>query len=213
MSLNSFISEVKTKGLARTNRYEVYLPAALGGSTDLQTARVFCDAIQIPGLNIATTQQRIYGEQRELPYERMVDPLNMSFYVDSEMRVKKMFDMWINSVINPLTKVTNYYNNYVHDITINVLPVDENSPSYSVTLREAYPKSVSPIQMDAASREVMKVNVTLMYKYFVVEGLDVGSATSAVQNTMAAITIGRQDPESILTSAGYGPTALDMFNE
>lgn len=204
MSLNSFISEVKSKGIARTNRFEVYLPNILGGSADLQTARLFCDAVQLPGLNIATNQQRIYGEQREFPYERMVDPLNLSFYVDTEMRVKKMFDTWINKVINPNSKITNYYRNYVQDVTIKVVSVDDYTKPYTVTLYEAYPKSVSPIQLDAASRDVMKVNVTLMYKYFVIQELSVGGGVaSAVQNTAPAIAIAKQDPQSITTGTGY----------
>lgn len=214
MSLDAFKSQIKTKGLARLNRYEVILPPTLTSSSDdMQMASVFCDAVQLPGLNIATTQQRIYGEQRELPYERMVDPLNLSFYVDTDMRVKMMFDSWINKVINPNSKVTSYYNDYVQDITIKVVSVDDLTKPYSVTLREAYPKSVSPIQMDATSRDVMKLNVTLMYKYFIINELNGAEGQSAVQNTPAAISIAKQDPLNVTTGTGYTPTVSQMFKD
>jgi hypothetical protein len=35
-----------------------------------------------------------------------------------------------------------------------------------ISLYEAYPKTVSAIQLDYANRDVMKIQVTMMYKYW-----------------------------------------------
>ena len=50
-------------------------------------------------------------------------------------------------------------------MTINVEDLNDES-RYSVTAFEVYPKTVSPIQMDYASKDVMKIQVSMQYKYW-----------------------------------------------
>lgn len=211
MTINSFISEVKTRGLARTNRYSVEIPFPTGGNEGSRLASLFCDAAQLPGINIATTQQRIYGENRDFPYERSYDPLNLSFYVDTEMQTKLLFDNWINLVINPNSKVTQYYRSYVRDIKIRVLDISETSPKYTISLYECYPKTVSPIQMDASSKDVMKINVSLQYKYFTVDETKPAADVSSVGGSFYATGTARQDPQTVNTNTGYLPTLSQLF--
>ena len=52
------------------------------------------------------------GEFREVPYEKLYEPINMTFYVDNDMQVKKLFDEWMSLISDPSTRTYNYYNNY-----------------------------------------------------------------------------------------------------
>lgn len=213
MTINSFISQVKSRGLARTNRYSVEIPFPTSNPDQNRLASLFCDAAQLPGVNVATNQQRITGEQRDFPYERMYDPLNLSFYVDTDMQVKLLFDNWINKVLDPNTKILGFYKDYVRDIKIRVLDVSEMKPKYTINLYEVYPKAVSPIQMDAAAKDVMKVNVTLQYKYFTIEEAQTSTTTSSVGGSSYASGMAGQDPQSITTGTGYTPTLTQMFKD
>lgn len=164
--IKEFVSQVKSGGLARSNRYAVIMTLPFVFNSDItKKALMFCDQIQLPGTNFSTTQNRSFGEFRETPYEKLYEHINMSFYVDKDMLIKDMFDKWQSSIYNPQTRVFNYYNNYVTDITIEVQD-NKDAPHYYVTLHECYPKSVGAVQLDYASKDVMKLSVSIAYKWF-----------------------------------------------
>ena len=172
-----FLGEVKNRGLARTNRYDVVIPLPVITSNDTsRVANLFCDAVSLPGMSVSTQPQRFYGEVREMPYERTFEPVTMSFYVDSGFEVKTAFDEWINLIVDPTTRAMGYYNDYVRPVEIFVRNVDDSAP-YKITLHEAYPKSINTIQLDTASRDIMKVTLTMQYKYWT-------SATTQLENYM-----------------------------
>lgn len=159
--LNDFVAQIKSTGLMRTARYSVIIP-----DTDKGTLlALYCDQVQLPGLNYSTSANISYGESREIPYTRMFDNLNMSFYVDNDMRIKKFFDSWLYSVQNPFDRTFNYYNDYVKNIQIIVEDL-ENKEKYSIMLKECYPKTIGTIQLDYASKDIMKLSVTMAYKYW-----------------------------------------------
>jgi len=168
MALDNFISQIKSGGLARTNRFTVQfeLPPTVRkskGSNNLRKILLFCDSAQLPGINLSTTQSRIFGEFREMPYERLFDPVSLSFYVDSEMLVKVLLDDWINSIQDTYTRDFNYYKDYTTSMVINVYDV-ANNLSYACVLDEAYPKVMSSVSLDYASREMMKLPITIQYR-------------------------------------------------
>jgi hypothetical protein len=169
--LNNFISKVKLDGLARNNRFLVCIspnsPWQQGPTTWLQDALLLCDQVQLPGTNFNTADLRTYGEIRKTPYERLYDDVNMSFYVDTSMTVKLLFDNWMMAIQDPGTRNFNYYDQYISNITIEVQDL-KNQSRYAVQLREAYPKSIGAIQLDQSNKDVMKLSVNFAYKYYVV---------------------------------------------
>lgn len=165
--LDKFISEVKSQGLAKSNRYLVRFSPPLYGldSNVPRTLSLFCDQVQLPGMNFSTAQNRVYGEFREVPYEKLFDNLNMSFYVDKNMYVKRVFDNWMEAIQNPETRSFNYYKNYTTGMDIEVHDMMDRI-TYVVSLFECYPKTIGPIQLDYSSKDVMKMTVTMQYKYW-----------------------------------------------
>lgn len=165
--IQDFISQIKTRGLARTNRYEVKIPfPQLDPKNEMQrVASLFCDAINLPGAALSTTPMKTYGEVREMPYEKIYDPVTMSFYVDSGLEIKRAFETWMELIFNTNTRAIGYYNNYVRNVDIYVKNVDGTTP-YKITLHEAYPKAINSVQLDTNGREVMKMTLTMQYKYW-----------------------------------------------
>jgi hypothetical protein len=164
--LKDFISQIKKGALARNNRYAVLFttPEKINPA-DLRTVLLFCDQIQLPGVNYSTVQNRTFGEFRETPYEKLYDNLSMSFYVDNEMKVKSLFDDWIGIIQDPEKRTFSYYNDYTSKMTIEVQDL-QNNTRYEMTLWECYPKNIGSIQMDYANKEYMKMQVTMQYKYW-----------------------------------------------
>lgn len=164
--INQFIAQVKAGAMAKTNRFAVaFTPPAGVSASNLQNILLFCDSVQIPGVNYSTIQNRTFGEFREVPYEKLFDAINMTFYVDADMKVKTLFDNWINAVQNPNTRTFNYYAGYICDMHIEVQDIND-STRYEVHLYECYPKTIASVQLDQSSKEPMKLSVTIQYKYW-----------------------------------------------
>jgi hypothetical protein len=168
--LNDFISSVAGEGLMRTSRFAVRfnLPNAMPAgnyTSSLRKILLYCDNVNLPGINLETSQAKTFGEFREVPFNKLFDNINMGFYVDNAMTVKLLFDNWMGAVQNPNTRNFNYYNDYITDIAIDVFDVANNN-RYTVTLYQCYPKAINPVQMDYAGREVMRMSVSMNYKYW-----------------------------------------------
>lgn len=176
--LEAFKAEMQ-KGLARPNRFFVVLP---GNAPDNRIIGMFCENAQLPGSNILTTPSRVFGEIREMPYERAYDPINLSFYVDSDFKVKEYFDKWLEEIFDPVTRSGNYYEKYAKNIEIWVHNVEDNR-TYAVVLKEAYPKSVSAVSLDYGSKDIMKLQVTMQYKYW----RSVAGISAASESALAGI--------------------------
>lgn len=186
MNISDFVGQI-SNGLARSNRFIVNLtpPSAIAqnmfnGSTGtqnsidmrtgsdyskLQRILLLCDSAQLPGITLNTAQIRTFGEIREIPFEQNYEPITLTFYVDAEMNVKKLFDMWMMSTQIKDTRKFNYYDSYTTKMSVYVQDMEENN-RYIVDLYEAYPKTVSAVQVDYANRDIMKLSVTMMYKYW-----------------------------------------------
>jgi len=167
-SLNEFISSIKSHGVMPLNRYDVILgipSSIIGFKGDLQTILMHCERVTLPNMNISCQRNIIYGEAREMPYDRLFGPVNMTFLVDGYMESKKFFDQWIHSIQDPGTRQFNFYKNYITDMEIKVYDKSDTE-QYSVKLYECYPKDIGQIQLDNSSKDVMTFDVTMNYRYW-----------------------------------------------
>jgi hypothetical protein len=168
MNISDFVTQIGKGGLARSNRYsvEMVLPSTTYSDNDYRKMLLLCESVQLPGLNLNTAQIRSYGEIREMPYEMNYDPVTFTFYVDGDMIIKGIFDQWIQSIQIGNTRNFNYYKDYISD-TVNIMVEDlTDDVKYIVTLYEVYPKTVTPVQMGYDQKDIMKLSVTLNYKYW-----------------------------------------------
>jgi len=160
-----FIAEIKTQGLARMNRFTVQLTPPNADQSIVRKTLLFCEKASLPGINYATTQNRSFGEFREIPYEKLFDTCQMTFHVDRHMTVRKIFDDWMAYIQNPVNRSFNWYSNYITDVKIQVQDLEDKT-HYEVTLYEAYPKAVASIGLDAEGKDTMRLDVTFQYKYW-----------------------------------------------
>lgn len=169
-SLSEFIQNVKKDGLSKSNRYLVNFSAPKSvimlNPSNIRTYWMFCDQIELPGITYATKGIRTFGEVRETPYDKASKEIMLSFYIDANLELKAFFDMWGNSIMDVNSRTWNYYDDFVTPtINIAVLNTAEQTV-YTVTLFECYPKSIAPIPIGYANNDVMKLNVSMQYKYW-----------------------------------------------
>jgi hypothetical protein len=135
------------------------------------------------------------------------------------MSVKLLFDNWMGAIQDPVTRTFNYYQDYITDMVIDVYDISDKS-RYQVTLYQCYPKSLNPIQMDYANKDVMKMVVAMNYKYW---------RSTSTTNTSGVDDMGQfsnsQDalnqelgdtvaiPETYFTNFNQFQTRYDSFEE
>ena len=199
MSIDNFIAEVREgAGLAKSNRYMVVIDVPRGPSANnfgrsssfsglgpginrfgrysqllngQRLVNLYCEATSLPSMNIDTKLNKQYGPGREIPYGHSYTPVNFTFYMDGDYTVKKFFDAWQKTIIDPDTSKTNYYNEYVTSVHILALDAKDSVDAggtlrakYQCTLIEAYPKTVAEVAFSASSSEVARLQVSMQFR-------------------------------------------------
>lgn len=171
-SINNFISRIKNDGLSRENKFEVLItpPRIMRMSTEEFSKILFyCQSASLPGISYMSQPVYTFGEAREVIYNRSFDPVDLEFIVDESMQIKWFFDKWSANIIDPITRMSNYYNDYVATVDISQVDgTDKEQIKYTVRLHEAYIKAIQAIQYNSSSKEVTKLRVTLEYKFWTV---------------------------------------------
>lgn len=166
-SLQEFISRIKENGTAKSNRFLVTINNPAVSEADIgKLTSLYCEQASLPGMTIASQANRTFGEQREIVYDRTFDTINLNFILDKEFKVKSYFDLWMDKIINPKSRLVGYYNNYATTISIKALNT-QDSMMYETTLYEAYPKTIGAITLDSNSKDIARLQVTFAYKYHV----------------------------------------------
>lgn len=172
-TLSSFIAKVKRDGLLTGSRYEVRIPGFNGQSgADLS---LLCNAVQLPGSTIESSDISIFGEKRDTPTGRITyDTVSLSFYVDKNMTVREEFLKWQQQAFNTKSRRAAYYKEYIRDVEILVLDKRENNGSGAkkVILRECWPKVVGSLDLAAGSTDILVLRVTFSYKWSESFGFD-----------------------------------------
>lgn len=177
-ALSEFITKVKTEGLLTGTHYYIRF-----GRENSRDVMMMCDSFNLPGLSNSTTDVRIFGENREVPYMPLYPSLDLSFILDRRMQIKSFFDTWSNQVINQKTRNVGYYNDYTNTDLDLIITDKEGKAIYCVRVYEAYPKAIQDIRFGFDVKDIIRLNVTLAFKYW--EKIDVDE--SGNQNSNAAI--------------------------
>ena len=161
-------------GIAYNDKYMVTLnkPPGFdlpGGIEMRKRLTMLCDTATLPTKSLATFEKSIYGTVKAMPYRMTFTEASMSFIMTDSMREKKYFDNWQNRIIDQKTGNLGFFNDYVCDISIkkfgrNAADATE-TPTYEVTLFDAWPSIVSEIQLShSGGTEAMKLPVTFQFK-------------------------------------------------
>lgn len=170
-SLDRFKARVLGEGLARTNRFEVLITPPLSlptFSSDREKISMFCEVSNFPPLTLNVRQLKIFGPnfQRPISSDYGGDGLSMIFHVDREMRIKSLFDSWIELIVNSVDWTVLYPSDYQTTITIRQLD-EQNNVTYEIELYEAFPRSMNIMELNnSAQSQTHRLNVIFAYRYW-----------------------------------------------
>ena len=173
INLNRFVSTMNARPPAKSSDFEVRIFCPLIGSSEDLTFRA--ENINIPGRNIATTENLDVGPQRKIGYTVMYPEVTITFILSVRYYVKEYFDRWVDEIIGPHRVQENpggnrfnagYYDDYKGTIEIQNF-TRTGQPSYKTKLIEAWPLSIAGVQLDWGSEDYSKLQVTFAYRYYI----------------------------------------------
>lgn len=196
-----FVQHIKENGLARTVNFYVEInlnkawwrppyksPYPTADST--RQISLLCKDAVLPKKLISTIDYspRIGEIYKIANFESFEQVLPLTFYCSSDMREKIFFERWMGMVVDPITRIPNYYDEYAKGNTVKVwvLPktlagimptgdvtANPNSvtreplkqyPIYYVQFNDCYPVNIDQIDLSNESESLMEMDVELSYK-------------------------------------------------
>jgi len=169
--IDKFLTQINSKGIARTNLFEVKLnPPGQVNNADIGAALILrCESVSMPGLNLSTTQDvNIYGPTRDIvDGVTYADEIGMTFIMDKTHEIRKYFQSWMELAYDPHSWNLNYYKDYASG-TVDIYQLnDTHQPTYGVKLWECYPKNFGPIEYSSASaNDIVKITVNFNFRFW-----------------------------------------------
>ena len=208
-------------GIARGNRFAVYIshpsrgmnsllnfnPATLlsnlisgdgvNAGDFIQDPRdmfLLCQTASLPGKRITTTEATHNHNLSKKPYSMMTEEVEMSFLLTNDYYIKKYFDMWQEMIIDSSGDHYKafYKRDYCSDITIQQLSTSNDViPGYTVKLENAYPISLTSVELGNGTDGLLEVSVTWEYDNWrsvgLIDGFEdvLGTLTSIGKDTLS----------------------------
>ena len=188
--VENFIAEVQSRGLSKPNRFEVVLtpPPCVGNNTVLQInsggsagsiktpnadgniarlVSLFAENTQLPQTRINTSRQQLFGPPsfHAQNAEYGGESMGITFLLDREMTVKRFFDVWVDGIVDRVSGVVAYQDEYMcQSLIINQLDEQDNV-MYTARFTDVFPVAVNPVQLDTGmNNQVSKLNVSFNYR-------------------------------------------------
>jgi|PlaIllAssembly_1097288.scaffolds.fasta_scaffold00451_8 hypothetical protein len=162
--IKDFIAAVNKSGTTKPNFFEVMITFPNKDTSQGRMLAFFCNSAQIPSLPLLTATVTENYIPFEAPYGAQYQDVSLEFYLDQTLTVRKLFEMWYQSVYNHKSRTLEYHDLYTGVVTIQSL--DRNlAPTYSVTLSGAYPKNIGQVQFNRNSNDqIATMSVQFAFK-------------------------------------------------
>ena len=164
---------------AKAHNFEVAITSPIYSPYQDGEMRFKCESIEFPGRSAITTDYRLYGTLQKVAYNTIYQDLTMSVLVSSDYNEVEYFNGWFDKVVGshrtnnfeapgPTSSLgfdVNYYDEYKS--FVNILAYDQTGNVVrNCKLLDAYPLIVNPIALNWNSNEIVRLNVTMTYRYW-----------------------------------------------
>jgi len=193
------VTDIKSRllNVALSSQYLLTLsiPAAVRSKVsdlsnlDLDNIALSCSEANLPGSSLAThdVTNDYQGVTEKMAYRRIYDDvLGLTFYVDRNYNVIKLFERWIDYISgitdterfkSPFTNQrVSYPKTYKRDIFLSKFERDHFSDestipkvTFDYTFVQAFPRDITAIPVSYEASQVLKCNVSFSFIRYVVE--------------------------------------------
>lgn len=184
-NVNEATSFFDVRGFAKPAHYQVTVtgPGRIEADPDpIQMPEVEgelrfrTDSVTIPGRGALTTEMHTYGPPQTMAYESQYPPVETTVMLSPDMRERVFFERWQDVAIGFIRSTDEirggfsigYYADYIGTVTIDVFDPASAESIYRLTLREAWPATISGINMNwGDDADVAKLLIGWRYRYYI----------------------------------------------
>ena len=166
--LNNFLSTFHSDdGYAVPNRFEVIITRRGITPEENEKVSLRCESINLPGRNLNTLTNTIYGPSREIvDGVTYAEDITMTFYARSGLEERVYFEEWQALAFDERSWNVKYYEEYIGDVDIYVLD-KQDTRRFGIKLIEAFPKTIGPTDLNQGSNnEIIKTSVNFSFRYW-----------------------------------------------
>ena len=155
---------LRTKLFPRNGRPET--PNDIDQRVWSERLNISLQGVDMPGRGHSTSQRKIHGPLRDMPYESLYEgDISMKFLVSHDYFERNFFERWMDFTVGQNGKYS-YYDDYISEIQIAALDIRDNVV-YEVKLEEAYPKQISAIEFShTTTSELVNFTVNMAYRKY-----------------------------------------------
>ena len=141
---------------------------------------LLCSSATLPGKQILTHDRVVGMERQRTAYGYAVDDVNLSFYTLNDYGTRKYFDEWRKNTLDEEGGTARYKNQYAKDVKIHQLrkPVLNlgtdaglirvnvgigGGSVYTVRLKDAFPTTIVPVELNNEMDGLVLVSVQMSY--------------------------------------------------
>ena len=125
-----------------------------------------CEAAELPGRTLQTTERKIYGPSIKIPYQTQFQDITLTFISTNDFYERKLFEKWLESIMpldtNNLRYPDDSSSRYITKITI--MQYDEFVKQvYAVNLIDAFPIGIAAQQLSWSDDNIHRLSVQFAY--------------------------------------------------
>ena len=144
-----------------------------------RTFRFRCEATELPGRTISTSDDQAYGPTTKYAYETGYQDINLQIIASEDFRERAFFEVWMENVINQSNLrngnksnagLSKYYSQYATG-QVRIFQVSSDRKQLArYTLYNAYPIQISPMNLSWEEQNTyQRFSVTMTYRFHVVD--------------------------------------------
>jgi len=161
MDIDKFKSQFSD--ILRQNRFiiEIFPPEAVRKDINLELVSCMAVSTSFPFGKIIEREHLRYGKKHKIATNWDLDPINISFLVESKGKILDFFKKWKDLIIDS-ENLMSYYNEYAGKINIMMLDVQEQN-IFEADLINAYPASIESIELTMDSGDFLKIQTSIVF--------------------------------------------------
>ena len=163
--LGSTIGSLATKGLQSLATGSSFSPTAF--LNDPRDMYLLAESCTLPGRSFMTSDRRTGIKTTKVAYGIDTSAVKFTFLLTNDYYIWKYFKSWMDFIVPPSDDINelklNYKNNYSTDIQIQQMASGDFIPSYSISLKNAYPISIDSVELSNTSSDYVRCTVSMAY--------------------------------------------------
>lgn len=174
-SISDFLGSLGKTGVSKTSHFDVFIASA--GHELSKTIAFRCEAAEIPGRQLAVSENKIYGPTYKIPHQSVYAETSMRFIETANLDIRRFFETWMNLIWDSETNRMQYPVEWNKEIRLTqydmVADSKENrnlKPTLVCKFNEAFPINVNQMPTEWSDDGFHRVQVTFAYRSYSIDG-------------------------------------------